>query len=48
LSTLSASATTSGPIPSPPITASLIVEDPMRRTLLVAWGAGVSAVVTPV
>src|SRR5690242_21156318 len=35
-------------MPSPPITASLIAEDPMRRTLLVAWGGGVPAVVTPV
>jgi hypothetical protein len=45
---LSASATTSGPIPSPPITASLIAEDPMRRTLLAARGAGVPSVVAPV
>src|SRR5580704_12260651 len=33
-STLSASATTSGPMPSPPTTASRIVREPMSRTLL--------------
>src|SRR5262245_16400499 len=35
-------------MPSPPITASLIAEDPMRRTLLAVRGAGVSPVVAPV
>jgi hypothetical protein len=40
LSTLSASATTSGPMPSPPITASRMEEDPMRVPYWSGAGAG--------
>src|SRR5262249_58964930 len=50
LSTFSASATTSGPTPSPPITASVICDDAMRVPygLLVARVAEVSPVVAAV